>query len=219
MIGRSASATPTLATLYGAMNGITVKPANMSTIDERERAQVIAHAEDRRAAARAAARARRVREMRAQRRQQPRRGDAPTPTLSAASTRNGVRQMKCAAIHRPSGTPGDRRERERRGDDRGCASPGAQYGTRSATIASTSAADDAAEDAGDDARREQQRIVGREPAQRGRDDESGVEHEQRPLVVEAIDPERGDESARRGRERVRGHEQAELRAGRCRRAA
>ncbi len=31
MMGRSISARPTLATLYGAMNGITVNPANIST--------------------------------------------------------------------------------------------------------------------------------------------------------------------------------------------
>src|SRR4029450_6816169 len=32
MIGRSISANPTLATLYGAMNGMTGKPANISTM-------------------------------------------------------------------------------------------------------------------------------------------------------------------------------------------
>ena len=57
---------------------------------------------------------------------------------------------------------------------------------------------------------EQQRIVGRDPAERGRDDEPGVEPEQRAPPVEAVDPERGDEAARRRGERVRRHQEAEL---------
>ena len=132
-----------------------------------------------------------------------------TTTLAAASTRNGVRHVECAAIQSPAGTPATAAsendvatmpvavrppgERNEIGDDR-----------------EHEAADDATEGAGDDPRGEQQRVVGREAAQRGRHDESGVEGEQHPLVVEAIDPEGGDEPARRRGERIGRNEKAEL---------
>ena len=84
---------------------------------ERERPQVIAHAEDRAQLRDAAAGASRARGAPASGGSS-RAAAMPTPTLSTASARNGVRHVVVRGDPQAGGHAGDGGERERRGDDR-----------------------------------------------------------------------------------------------------